>query len=193
MTTLADPLVPVDSDLDLDLDLDESDLAWWAADTGEDAANPDPETDLAWILEEVTYHETRATEAGFAALLDGVDSDPTESHLLAASIIRAIACSMRFARATSIETYFRVLPAVFPRPVPVHLPRPGTRRSPLAAALDVLTAWYLHLDRSAADMIAWNLHYAADGAEEWGSASRDDYYDDEAAYFMAIAEAVAHE
>lgn len=181
-------------DLDLELDLDPEDSAWWAEQEAIAAASPAaPETDLAWIMGEIDRLESRATECWMASRF-GDDPDPTESHALAGSLLRGLHASM-LTRGHDQAVAYLADPVTVPGPAPlrVHLPLAGTRRSALAMALDTLAAWYLHLDTTAGDLVAHELLYSADQADDWGSASRAEYYDDEAAWLMACLDVAGDE
>lgn len=171
MTTVLDVWDLVDLELETDPFLGDDD---------DDRPAPPVHTDRAWFLEEAAWLETRSAHDTLRGL------DPTGHLRTASAELRGIAAAMAWHRHDDVAPYLAD-PLTVPGPAPliVHLPRPGSRRSPLAAALDTLAAWYAGLDTAAGDLVAYHLLWHADGAEWYEAETAQDYWDAEAAYHAA--------
>lgn len=157
------------------------DAAWWAGRLDEedvDAPPTEPHANRVWLNQEAAGLEARAAK----------ESDPTGHLRLAAFELRSAATTLWFHGFDDARA-FLADPTTVPGPgVVVHLPTVGSRRSPLAAALDVLTAWYVHLDTAAATLAAWRIASLADAAEEFVAEDAGDYFENEAALWMAASD-----
>lgn len=166
-----DPLDPAD--------LSPEDLRWWAEVSADEEAGrraQDPDTsDAAWLYDQGLYHALRA------------DRETFDVEGMVSCVLQRTLSALRWHRRDTASAYAL---AVRVDLASVRVPA-GSRRSPLAEALDVEASWYLNLDTAAGRLVAFELVSLADQADELGSASACDFVVDEAAYRMAAMDAMA--
>lgn len=136
----------------------------------DDGPSPEPTTDRAWLLGEADYHLSRAGD---------------DAALLVYGELRAVASAMAFHRTDDATKAAAALGVDLD-----ELVFPSLWRSPLAGAVAAQAAWYAHLDSPVGSLAAWHLLYLGAQVERLGSATKEEYRIDEAAWRMAALEAV---
>lgn len=161
-----DDLHPVDPD----------DALWLAGETAE-APAPPAHTDLAWLIDEAE------------SLGDG-QGDPLGARAVCCGAACDLVHSLRFWGHESALSYLNDPRTPVKRSDLDRLHAFTVHRSPLAAELVAVAAWYLHLDSTVSSLLARAVLRIAAEAEDFGSRDCGDYEATEAAFRAAAIESM---